>query len=231
MGPAPAVGRRPGHNGREVAVQVIVHRGDGDEPPPRVARPMTVRPDQRFADVPRSSGCQCVWSVDAQIVVDVVPSMSPMATEVSPEVTSVLTLPSGSSVASRCHSRPAHVSDRGGGAVVKATACGWGRWAGGAVDPGRADAGLVAAEGLAAGPTADRARGCRLAGVTPRLGQGERDPDHDEDDGHSHQLVGTPPGGGGCAIERTAVSHRRSGPGGSDPCTRPQTLSIGRPSA
>ena len=76
--------------------------------------------------------------------------MSPMATEVSPEVTSVLTLRSGSSVASRCHSRPAHVSDRGGEAVVKATGCGWGRWVGGAVDPGRAGAGLAVAEGLAA---------------------------------------------------------------------------------
>src|SRR6476619_4918879 len=109
---------------------------------------MTVKPDQRFADVSRSSGCQCIWSVDTQSVVDVVPAMSPMATEVPPEVTSILTLPSGSSVASRCHSRPAHVSDRGGEAVVKATACGWGRWAGGAVDAGRAGAGLAVAEGL-----------------------------------------------------------------------------------
>ena len=92
-----------------------------------MARPITVRPDERVADVPLSGGCQCVRSVDAQTVVDVVPSMSPMATEVSPEVTSVLTIPSGSSGASRCHSRPAHVSDPGGGAVVKATGSGWGR--------------------------------------------------------------------------------------------------------
>ena len=129
-------------------------------------------------------------------MVDVVPAMSPMATEVAPEVTSVLTIPSGSSGASRCHSRPAHVSDRGGGAVVKATGSGWGRWVGGAVDPGTADAGLAVAEGLtAATPGGPEAAG--LAGVAPRLGDGDRDPDHDEDDGHSRQPVATPPGADG----------------------------------
>ena len=133
--------------------------------PVMVARPITVRPDARDVDVPLPSGCQWVRSVDDQTVVDVVPSISPMATEVSPEVTSVLTIRSGSSDASRCHSRPAHVSDPGRGAVVKAIGSGWERWVGRAVDAGRADAEGPTAEG----PTAATSGGPEAAGLPASL--------------------------------------------------------------
>ena len=111
---------------------------------------MTVKPDGRFADVSRSSGCQCIWSVDAQSVVDVVPcdvtdsdrsrARGHLDPDAPKRVVRRESLP--------LEARPR--SDGGGEAVVKATACGWGRWAGGAVDPGRAGAGLAVAEGLAA---------------------------------------------------------------------------------
>ena len=49
--------------------------------PARVARPITVRLDQRAADVPLSSGCQCVRSFDAQTVVDVLTAATTLVPE------------------------------------------------------------------------------------------------------------------------------------------------------
>src|SRR5450432_1264828 len=107
---------------------------------------MIERFGQNVVEVPLSSGCQCVPSVEDQTVVDVVPGISPIATDVPRAVTSVLTAPSGSSGARRCQVRPAQAEDPGGAGAVNAT----GSWRGRSV--GRASVGAVAdtADGLAA---------------------------------------------------------------------------------
>ena len=161
--------------------------------------------DQKDVDVARSTGCQCVASVEDQTVVEVAPAMSPVATDRPPVVTTVLMAPSGSSPSRRRQTRAPHAADTGGGAV-KATGSGCAGCVGWAV-VGPAEAIMVAdaAEGLAAASPGSvgaasppvSPHGLEMASTIPTTTT-------------MTATIGSlsrPPRAIGCAVEGSAVSH------------------------
>ncbi len=211
MGPAAAVGRCPGHDRRQVAVQVIVHLGDGHEPPGqrRQADHRQARPQGRrrlaVHRLPMGPICRCPDRGGGRPREVADGDRGRARGRFGPDDPErvvrreSLPLEAGPGLGARRRSGREGDRLRVGEVGRGRRRPGPGRYRTGS--PGRADGG------------SGRCRGGRSAGVTPRLGHGDRDADQDQDDGHGHDPVAAPTVGGRRAIKGSAVSHRRSGPG------------------